>query len=64
MPKMILRVVRPGALDADDDDHWEGESDLVALEEDEDGGMIERGRKSFDTMAEASKYLAGLLKGE
>ena len=63
MPKMILRVVRPGALDADDDDHWEGASDLVALEEGEDGKVIEHGRKSFDTMSKASEYLAGMLKG-
>ena len=65
MGKMILRIVRPDEVFVDDDDHWEGACDLVALEVDaEDDHVFEvRGRLHFDTVAAASRYLASALRG-
>lgn len=65
MGKMILRIVRPGEVFVDDDDHWEDACDLVALEvdADDDHVCIVRGRLHFDTVAAASRYLSSALRG-
>jgi len=62
MPQMILRVVRPGKLEAPDVDYWEGPADLVAIEVGETGVEIEIDRKSFDDADTASRYMCSLLK--
>jgi hypothetical protein len=61
--QMILRVVRPGALDVADDDFWDGPADLVAIEVGETGVEVEAGRVRFESIDEASKHLCSILKG-
>lgn len=65
MGKTIIRIVRPGEVCVDDDDHWEDACDLVALEVDGDDDHVFTvvGRLHFDTVAAASMYLASLLRG-
>lgn len=65
MGKTILRIVRPGEVFVDDDDHWEDACDLVALDVDDEDDHVFKvmGRLHFDTAAEASRCLASALRG-
>lgn len=64
MGKTIIRIVRPGEVCVDDDDHWEDACDLVALAVDaeDDHVFTVVGRLHFDTVAAASRYLARMLQ--
>lgn len=61
MPKMILRIVRPGEIESPDEE-WEGPAELVAIGVDDDGVETECGRKHFSNEDDASEYLCSLLR--
>lgn len=65
MGLIIDRIVRPGEVDVQEDDHWEGPCDIVrlAVDGDDDHAFRVISRVHFDEVWQASRFLAASLKG-